>query len=75
MSILAVGTTAFDSVETPFGSADRILGGSATYLSLAARYFADDVRLVGVVGHDFPDEYVELLRERGIDLEGLEVNE
>ena len=75
MSILAVGTTAFDSVETPFGNAERILGGSATYLSLASRYFSDDVRLVGVVGHDFPDEYVELLRERGIDLEGLEVDE
>ena len=74
MSILAVGTTAFDSVETPFGSAERVLGGSATYLSLAARYFAEDVRLVGVVGHDFPDEYVELLRERGVDLDGLEVD-
>ena len=75
MSILAIGTTAFDSVETPFGSAERVLGGSATYLSLAARYFAEDVRLVGVVGHDFPDEYVALFRERGIDLEGLEVDE
>ena len=75
MSILAVGTTAFDSVETPFGSADRVLGGSATYLSLAARYFAEDVRLVGVVGYDFPDEYVERFRERGIDLAGLEVDE
>ena len=75
MSILAVGTTAFDSVETPFGSAERVLGGSATYLTLAARYFCQDVRLVGVVGHDFPDEYVQLLEARGIDLEGLEVDE
>lgn len=75
MSILAVGTTAFDSVETPFGSAEKVLGGSATYLTLAARHFCQDVRLVGVVGYDFPDEYVELLRARGIDLAGLEVDE
>lgn len=73
MSILAVGTTALDSVETPFGRADRILGGSATYITLTARYFCPDVRLVGVVGGDFPDEYLETLRGSGVDLEGLEV--
>jgi sugar/nucleoside kinase (ribokinase family) len=75
VSILAVGTVAFDSIETPFGAADRVLGGSATYLSLAARYFCDDVRLVGVVGGDFPDEYVTALRSSGVDLEGLTVDE
>ena len=75
MSILAVGTVAFDSIETPFGAADRVLGGSATYLTLAARYFCDDVRLVGVVGGDFPDEYTESLRASGVDLEGLTVDE
>lgn len=75
MSILAVGTVAFDSIETPFGAADRVLGGSATYLSLAARYFCDDVRLVGVVGGDFPDEYVTALRSSGVDLKGLTVDE
>jgi sugar/nucleoside kinase (ribokinase family) len=75
VSILAVGTTAFDSVETPFGSAECVLGGSATYLTLAARYFAEDVRLVGVVGHDFPDEYVQVFKDRGVDLEGLTVDE
>jgi sugar/nucleoside kinase (ribokinase family) len=75
VSILAVGTVAFDSIETPFGTADRVLGGSATYLTLAARYFCDDVRLVGVVGGDFPDEYVQALRARGVDLEGLTVDE
>ncbi|NBB74730.1 MAG: sugar kinase [Bacteroidetes bacterium] len=74
MSILAVGTVAFDSIETPFGTADRVLGGSATYLTLAARYFSDDVRLVGVVGGDFPDRHVEALRTRGVDLEGLTVD-
>ncbi len=71
MSLLAVGTVAFDTIETPFGRAERILGGSATYIALAARFFTDTVRLNAVVGRDFPDAYVELLGERGIDLEGL----
>ena len=71
MSILSVGTVAFDSIETPFGSADRVLGGSASYITLAARYFCDDVRLVGVVGGDFPENYVQVLRDGGVDLEGL----
>ena len=72
MSVLAVGTVAFDSIETPFGAAPHVLGGSATYISLAARYFCDDVRLQAVVGDDFPDEYVRVLRDSGVDLEGLE---
>lgn len=75
MSILAVGTVAFDSIETPFGEADHVLGGSASYITLAARYFCDDVRLVGVVGGDFPAEYVDVLRDAGIDLTGLVVDE
>jgi sugar/nucleoside kinase (ribokinase family) len=75
VSILAVGTVAFDSIETPFGTAERVLGGSASYITLAARYFCDDVRLVGVVGGDFPDNYVRVLREGGVDLEGLTVQE
>lgn len=75
MSILAVGTVAFDSIETPFGTADRVLGGSATYLTLAARYFCDDVRLVGVVGGDFPEEYMQSLRATGVDLKGLTIDE
>ena len=75
MSILSVGTVAFDSIETPFGSADRVLGGSASYISLAARHFTDDVRLVGVVGHDFPDEYRQTLADGGVNLDGLEVDE
>lgn len=74
MSILAIGTVAFDSIETPFGSAPKVLGGSATYITLAARYFSDDVRLVAVVGGDFPSDYVAILRERGIDLDGLEID-
>lgn len=73
MSILAVGTVAFDSIRTPFGRAERVLGGSASYITLAARYFCEDVRLVGTVGGDFPDAYVETLRSSGVDLEGLDV--
>jgi sugar/nucleoside kinase (ribokinase family) len=71
MSILAVGTVAFDSIETPFGRADRILGGSGTYITLAARYLARPVRLVGVVGRDFPEDHVEALAARGVDTAGL----
>ncbi len=74
LSILAVGTVAFDTIETPFGSEADILGGSATYVTLAARYFCDTVRLVGVVGADFPSSYLDLLAERGIDLDGLDVD-
>ena len=74
MSILAVGTVAFDSIETPFASAERVLGGSASYITLAARHFCSDVRLVGVVGQDFPDEYRQTLLDGGVDLEGLEVD-
>jgi sugar/nucleoside kinase (ribokinase family) len=70
MSVLAVGTVAFDSIETPFGSAERILGGSASYFALAASFFTD-VRIVGVIGQDFPEAYLELFSERNIDLDGL----
>lgn len=72
MSLLAVGSVAFDSIRTPRGHADRILGGSATYFTLAASYFADDVRLVAVVGDDFGDEHHRVLTRRGIGTNGLE---
>ncbi len=71
MSILVVGTVALDSVKTPFGKVTEALGGSATYFSLAANIFTK-VKLVGVVGADFPNEYVLFLKERGIDLDGLQ---
>lgn len=71
MSVLVVGTVAFDSIETPFGSAERILGGSAAYFALGASLFAP-VRIVGVIGRDFPQEYLDLFHERKIDIEGLE---
>jgi sugar/nucleoside kinase (ribokinase family) len=71
MSLVAVGTVAFDTIETPFGRAERVLGGSATYITLAARFLCEPVRLVAVVGKDFPDEHVEALESRGVDTEGL----
>lgn len=73
MSLLVVGTVAFDDIETPFISGVDILGGSATYAVLAAHYFVDPVALVAVVGGDFPEAYVDLLRSRGIRTDGLVV--
>jgi len=73
MSILVVGTVAFDSVETPFGKQDNILGGSATYFSTSASFFTD-VNLVAVVGEDFPDEHVDFLKSRNINVDGLARN-
>ncbi|MFN2432206.1 MAG: PfkB family carbohydrate kinase [Gemmatimonadota bacterium] len=70
MSIVAVGSVAYDSIETPFGTAEDALGGSAVYFALAASLFSD-VRLVGVVGDDFAESDVTMLRERGVDLGGL----
>ena len=72
MTLLAVGSIALDSVETPHGAANEVLGGSATYFSYAASFFTP-VRLVGVVGRDFPPEHRELLETRDIDLAGLEM--
>ena len=74
MSILVVGSVALDSVATPFGQVDEVVGGSAVYFSIAASMFTR-VSLVGVVGSDFPAKYTELLRQRPIDLRGMEVAE
>lgn len=71
MSLLVIGTVAFDSIETPFGSAQKILGGAATYISLAASYFTDKINLVSVVGNDFPDKYIDLLKNHKINSEGI----
>jgi sugar/nucleoside kinase (ribokinase family) len=72
MSLLVVGSVAIDSIQTPTQTRDRILGGSATYFSYAASFFTP-VRLVGVVGEDFPKQHVELLKSRDIDTSGLHV--
>ena len=74
MSILAVGSVALDSVETPFGTAERVLGGSAVFFSSAASLLCP-VRIVGVVGDDYPFEKLDFLRERGVDLSGIERTE
>ena len=71
MALLVVGSVAFDSVKTPFGEVKEVLGGSATYFSMAASFFTT-VSLVAVVGDDFPDKYVQLLKSRKIDTTGLE---
>src|SRR5579862_3060096 len=73
MSLLVVGTLAFDSIETPFGKVDNALGGSGTFIATAASYFVTPVKMVGVVGGDFPKDAIEFLESRMIDLEGLQV--
>jgi sugar/nucleoside kinase (ribokinase family) len=73
MSLLVVGSLAIDTIETPFGRVENVLGGSSTYISIAASYFVKPTRLVGVVGDDFPSEYIKMLEDREIDLEGMQV--
>jgi sugar/nucleoside kinase (ribokinase family) len=75
MSLLVVGTVAFDAIETPFGKTDKIIGGAATYISLAASYFTKNINLVSVVGSDFPKESLEMLKKHGVALDGLQVKE
>ncbi len=75
MGLLVVGSLGLDDVTTPFHNVENALGGSATYISLAASYFSGPISLVGVVGDDFPKEYVNLLEAHNIDLEGLQIIE
>ena len=72
MSLTVVGSIAFDSVRTPFGERERMLGGSAVHFALAARFFCDDIHVVGPVGDDFSAEHTDLLRSRGIDTGDIE---
>ena len=69
-SILVIGTVAFDSIKTRIAEVDEVLGGSATFFSMAARLFAP-VRLVAIVGTDFPQRYLNLFQDNGVDLKGL----
>jgi sugar/nucleoside kinase (ribokinase family) len=71
--LLIVGTVAFDAIETPFGKTDKILGGAATYIGLSASFFKVDSAIVSVVGEDFPQEHLDLLSERNINIEGIEI--
>ncbi len=73
MSILVVGTVAYDKIETPFGKTDKILGGAATYISLTASKFTDNVNIVSIVGGDFDKKYIQLLTDRGINVRGLQI--
>lgn len=73
MGLLVVGSLGLDTVATPFDKIENALGGSATYISLAASYFSGPIRLVGVVGSDFPHEYIEMMSNHNIDLEGLQI--
>jgi len=73
MKLLALGTVAFDAIETPFGKTDKILGGAATFIGLAASVLGVESHLISVVGGDFPSEYLDLLKSKNIDVTGVEV--
>lgn len=75
MSLLVVGSVAFDAIETPFGKTDKIVGGAASYISLAASYFTRSTNLVAVVGDDFPNNFIEHLNKHGVNTEGLQIKE
>lgn len=75
MSLLTVGTVAFDDIKTPHGHAERAIGGAATYISLSAANFTQPVQLVSVIGNDFPEEVLEDMKSKGINLDGLQVIE
>jgi sugar/nucleoside kinase (ribokinase family) len=75
MSLIIIGTVAFDAIETPFGKTDKIVGGAATYAGLAASYFYDKTKIVSVVGDDFGQDNIDIFTEHGIDTEGLQIKE
>lgn len=72
MSLLVLGTVAFDTIETPFGKADRIIGGAGTYIAWAASHFHKDINLVSIIGDDFPQNELDALTARGVNLDGVE---
>jgi len=73
MSILVVGTVAFDAIETPFGKTDKIVGGAATYICLSSSFFAKKLNLVSVVGEDFPSDAIQMLKNKSVDIDGLQI--
>ncbi len=75
MSLVVIGTVAFDAIETPFGKTDKIVGGAATYASIAASYFYDKTKIVAVVGDDFPQKDIEHFHHRGISTDGLQIKQ
>jgi len=75
MSVLVVGTVAFDAIETPLGKTDKIVGGAATYICLSASFFTKKINLVSVVGEDFPNEAIRMLKNKSVDIDGLQIKE
>ena len=75
MSLLTVGSVAFDAIETPFGKTDKIIGGAGTYIALSASFYEKDQKLVSVVGEDFPKEMLDTLASKGVDLGGLQIKQ
>ena len=75
MSILVVGTVAFDAIETPFGKTDKIVGGAATYICLSSSFFANKLNLVSVIGDDFPSEAIQMLKDKNVNTKGLQIKE
>lgn len=73
MSLLTVGTVAFDDIQTPYGHAEKVIGGACTYISWAASYFTNDIRLTSIVGADFPKDEISQLESRGVKMDGLKV--
>jgi sugar/nucleoside kinase (ribokinase family) len=73
MSLISLGTMAFDAIETPFGKIDKIIGGSATYVAYAASNFVTPIQQISIVGYDFPQEEMDQLKKRGVQLEGVEI--
>lgn len=75
MSLVSVGTVAFDAIETPFGKTDKIIGGAGTYIALAASFYNNDQNIVSVVGEDFPEETLQQLRDKKVNLDGLQIKQ
>jgi sugar/nucleoside kinase (ribokinase family) len=75
MSLLIIGSVAFDAIETPFGKTDKIIGGAATYIALSSSYFTRKINLVSVVGDDFPEEKIRLMQSKSIDTAGLQIKQ
>src|SRR3990167_5614935 len=73
MSLVVVGTVAFDAIETPFGKTDKIVGGAATFISIAASYFNKNIKLISVIGDDYDFGMLDRLKAKGINLEGLQI--
>ncbi len=75
MSLLTIGTVAFDTIETPFGRAEYVIGGACTYISYAASYFTNDINLSAIIGNDFPIGEIKAMEDRGVNMEGLEIKQ